>query len=59
KSFKGKKAGVKSKTTNKTKFTINLKKFDGKKCFIRVRAFKNIDGKKVYGAWSTKKTIKM
>ncbi|MCR5624660.1 MAG: leucine-rich repeat protein, partial [Lachnospiraceae bacterium] len=58
KSFKGKKAGVISKTTGKVKLTINLKKFEGKKCFVRVRAYKTVDGKKVWGVWSKKKILK-
>ncbi|MCR5624064.1 MAG: InlB B-repeat-containing protein [Lachnospiraceae bacterium] len=54
KNFKGKK----SKTTTKAKLKIKkLKK--NKKYFIRVRAFKTVDGKKVYGAWSAGKKVKI
>ncbi len=54
KNFKGKK----TKKTTKTKLKIKkLKK--NKKYFIRVRAFKTVDGKKVYGAWSVVKKVKI
>lgn len=49
---------AKSKTLTKRSFTVKLKK--GKKYYVRVRAYK-LDGsnKKVYGAWSKVKSIKI
>ncbi|MGN1328382.1 MAG: fibronectin type III domain-containing protein [Eubacterium sp.] len=41
-----------SKTSAKIK---SLKK--GKKYYVRVRAYKTVNGKKYYGSWSTKKSI--
>ncbi|MCR5623631.1 MAG: calcineurin-like phosphoesterase, partial [Lachnospiraceae bacterium] len=50
--------GMKSKTTTAAKLKIKkLKK--NKKYFIRVRAYKTVDGKKVYGAWSAVKKVKI
>lgn len=52
---KSKKVFVKkSKTTSKK--ISKLKK--GKKYYVRVRAYKTTNGKKVYGSWSSKKSIK-
>ena len=51
----------KSKTvkgSKKTKVTVKkLKK--GKKYYVRVRTYKIINGNKVYGKWSAKKTVKV
>lgn len=48
----------KTKTTNKTSMTI--KKLKKKKTYyIRVRAYKIVNGKKSYGKWSSVKKIKM
>lgn len=45
---------------NKTTITITSKKFKkAKRLYVRVRAFKNNKGKKLYGAWSKTKKIKM
>ena len=45
----------KAKTTKKT-----VKKLTkGKKYFVRVRAYKTVNGKKVYGSWSTVKNVKV
>lgn len=53
---KGKKtANIKKNSTIKKKFT-KLKK--GKVYYVKIRAYKTIDGKKVYGAWSTVKKTK-
>ena len=43
----------KSTTTSKTIKSLNSKK----KYYVRVRAYKNISGKKVYGAYSTIKSV--
>lgn len=55
-----------SKTTKKvtikkaksTKTTIK-KLTKGKSYFVKVRAYKTVDGKKVYGAWSSVKSVKV
>lgn len=53
--FKKAKA-VTVKGSGKTSAKIkSLKK--GKKYYVRVRAYKTVNGKKVYGSWSTKKSI--
>lgn len=57
-SKKFKKKVTKTKKIKKTSVTIkNLKK--GKKYYFRVRAYKVIDGKKVYSKYSNKKSIKL
>ncbi|MBR2893274.1 MAG: leucine-rich repeat protein [Clostridia bacterium] len=49
-------ATVKKGSTKKT----TIKKLTkGKKYYFRVRAYKTIDGKKVYGAWSSVKSVKI
>ncbi len=49
-------ATVKKGSTKKT----TIKKLTkGKKYYFRVRAYKTIDGKKVYGAWSAVKSVKI
>ncbi|MBE6785632.1 MAG: hypothetical protein E7538_10195, partial [Ruminococcaceae bacterium] len=51
-----KKATVKSAKTKKT----TIKKLTkGKKYYVRVRAYKTVDGKKIYGAWSAVKSVKV
>lgn len=56
KKFKKNKKTVTAKK-NKTKVKISkLKK--KKKYYVRVRAYKSVSGKKVYGAWSKIKTVK-
>jgi uncharacterized repeat protein (TIGR02543 family) len=48
--------GAKVKTTNKTSYTIKgLKK--GKTYYVRVRAYKTVNGKKVYSKYTTKKKV--
>ncbi|MGN0522350.1 MAG: fibronectin type III domain-containing protein [Eubacterium sp.] len=44
-----------SKNTTTSKTISKLK--SNKKYYVRVRAYKTIDGKKVYGAWSTVKSV--
>nr|MCR5202330.1 PT domain-containing protein [Lachnospiraceae bacterium] len=54
KNFKGK------KTKNTTALKVKINKLKKKKTYyIRVRAYKVVDGKKVYGAWSTVKRVKI
>ena len=52
---KSKKVTVKSAKTTSKKIS-KIKK--GKKYYFRVRAYKNSDGKKIYGAWSKVKSVK-
>ena len=46
---------TKAKTTKKT--IKSLKK--GKKYYVRVRAYKTVNGKKVYSSYSTVKSVKI
>ena len=46
-------------TKNSTLKTTLSKLQKGKKYYVRIRSYKTIDGQKVYGAWSTKKTVKI
>lgn len=49
---------AKTKSVNKNQYTIkNLKK--GKRYYIKVRAYKQVDGKIYYGEWSKVKQIKV
>lgn len=48
---KFKKAKTKTKTAKTKKIT--LKKLNKNKYFVKVRAYKKVNGKKVYGAWSS------
>ncbi len=51
-----KKATVKKGSTKKT----TIKKLTkGKKYYFKVRAYKTVDGKKIYGAWSAAKSVKV
>ena len=51
-----KKVTVKSKKAKKT----TLKKLkSGKKYYVRVRAYKTVNGKNVYGSWSSAKNLKI
>lgn len=56
KKFKKNKKTVTAKKS-KTKVKINKLK-SKKKYYVRVRAYKSVSGKKVYGAWSKVKTVK-
>lgn len=58
KSFK---KGVKKVTIKKNKITSRVIKKckSGKKYYVRIRSFKKIDGKKVYGSYSKKLTVKV
>ena len=53
---KNKKSAIINKKNAKKKTIKNLKK--NKKYFVRVRAYKIVDGKKVYGKWSKVKSVK-
>ena len=46
---------VSKKSTSKTIKTAK----SGKKYYVRIRAYKNINGKKVYGSWSKTKSVKV
>lgn len=50
-----KSVNVSKKSTSKT---IKTAKY-GKKYYVRIRAYKTIDGKKVYGSWSKVKSVKV
>lgn len=51
-------SGKKTVTTKKTSATLkSLKK--GKTYYVRVRAYRTLDGKTVYGNWSNVKTVKI
>lgn len=54
---KFKKAEFKTVKTNKTKLTI--KKLKMKKYYVQVRAYKVVNGEKVYGKWSKRKSFKI
>ncbi len=43
----------------KTKKTTVKKLAKGKKYYVRVRAYKTVDGKKIYSAWSSVKNVKV
>ena len=53
---KNKKSIIINKKNAKKKTIKNLKK--NKKYFVRVRAYKIVDGKKIYGKWSKVKSVK-
>lgn len=53
------KKNKKSVTAKKSKTKVKISKLKKKKkYYVRVRAYKSISGKKVYGAWSKVKTVK-
>ena len=53
------KKAVKNKTVNANKSSLKIKKLkSGKKYYVRVRAYKIINGKKIYGKWSTISNVK-
>ncbi len=43
----------------KTKKTVIKKLRKGKKYFVRIRAYKTVGNKKIYGAWSTVRNVKV
>ena len=45
-----------TKTTYTTKKIVNIKK---KKAYIKIRAYRNVNGKYVYGKWTAVKTVKV
>lgn len=56
---KFKKAKTVTKDVKKVKFKISSKKFKNKKkLYVKARAYKVVDGEKVFGKWSKIKTIK-
>lgn len=53
------KKNKKTVTAKKSKTKVKVKKLKKKKkYYVRVRAYKTVSGKKVYGAWSKVKTVK-
>ncbi len=59
-SLKSSFASAKTVTVKKAKSTSKtVKKLkSGKKYYVRIRAYKTVDGEKIYSAWSAKKTVK-
>ena len=55
----GKKAKYKTVKSPKTLKTTVKKLSKNKKCTVKVQAYRNVDGKKVYGPWSTSKKVKI
>ena len=55
--FKSAKTATVSKGSSKKATIKKLTK--GKKYYFKVRAYKTVDGKKVYGAWSSVKSVKV
>lgn len=53
------KTGLKKTTVKSTKVSTTFKKLKGrKKYYVRVRAYKVVEGKKFYSGWSTVKSVK-
>lgn len=53
------KKNKKTVTAKKSKTKVKINKLKGKKkYYVRIRAYKNVSGKKVYGSWSKVKTVK-
>ncbi|MGN0173327.1 MAG: hypothetical protein ACI39F_02705 [Acutalibacteraceae bacterium] len=53
------KKAVKNKTVNANKSSLKIKKLkSGKKYYVKVRAYKIINGKKIYGKWSKISNVK-
>lgn len=60
KKFKKKTTVTKTFTKRKVKFNLNSKKLKGKKTYYcRARAYKKVNGKKVFGKWTKAKKIKI
>lgn len=60
KNFKNGKKITVSKTVKKAKFTIKIKKLaKAKKYYVKARAIKMLNGKKIYGKWSASKKVKI
>lgn len=59
-SLKSSFASAKTVTVKKAKSaTKTVKKLkSGKKYYVRIRAYKTVDGEKIYSSWSEKKTVK-
>ena len=57
------KKGSATKTSTITKARTTTRKYSGlksrKKYYVRIRAYKTISGKRVYGAWSSRKSIRV
>lgn len=50
--------GKKDRKGGKTKSYVGKNFTKGKKYYVKVRAYKNVNGKKVYGKWSNVKSVK-
>lgn len=60
KKCKGKKKVTITKLVKKTSFKINIKKLKKtKKYYVKARAMKVVNGKKIYGKWSKAKKVKI
>lgn len=54
------KKGIKTKVYAKTKTSVKLKKLKSKKkYYFRIRAYKVVNGKKVYSKWNSKKAVRI
>ncbi len=50
---------AKTKTVSKSKKSVTIKSLKkSTRYYVRIRAYKTVNGKKVYGEWSSKKTVK-
>lgn len=49
---------LKSKKTTKSQWTVKINNKKYKKVYVKVRCYKKVDGKTVYGKWSKVKTVK-
>lgn len=59
KNVKKVKGTITIKFTKKQKKQIKKKKLKTIKYYVRVRAYKTLNGKKYYCKWSTRKTVKV
>ncbi|GEM_PF-230300 len=56
---KNMKSAKKKTVKGSAKTSLTVKKLKSKKYYVRVRAYKVVNGKRVYGKWSAKKAVKV